>query len=209
MTLPATVGFMFKLEIDYVELDRLFADLPRATKAATANTVNIVARKVNKNLKKHISTTYNVPKGAMKFGDLVSIVRANARTDKGTASIIIRVRGRGLQKYGAKEIGPGLSVTVKKAQKTIKGGFLAPWRKGDTHKLAMAKAKGKKAGKVTRITKAGTMYQADKREGLYGPPIADLYTNKNAGDILIKTIDTEFQTELNKQFNRQFEKGGR
>jgi hypothetical protein len=197
---------IFKLEIDSIELDRLFRDLPKVTKRATANTVNFVARKVNANIKKDIEGKFNIPKSEMKLGDLVWIKRANANRNIGTASIFIKKKGRGLEKYGALQVKSGLVVAVRNKAEKIKSAFLAPWQKGSGDIKAMAKGKGRRAGKITRITKAGTVYQADKRQQEWGPQIATLYINKTARIILIRTIDKEFQLELDKQFNRQFEK---
>ena len=199
----------FKITIDPNEISRLFSDLPQVTKKATANTLNIVARKVNKNLKFHVTDKYNIPKRSMRIGGLISIKRANARTNIGNAIIFIRRQGRGLIKYGAKQIGPGISVKVKKATRVVKGGFIAPLRKRGSDEFAFIKATGKKAGRVMRRTEKGTLYEADKREIMYGPPIADLYTNKSAEGVILKTIDQEFQDTLDTQFNKQFEKGGR
>jgi hypothetical protein len=190
-------------------LNELFADLPKVTKAATANTLNIVARKVNKELKIDIKKRYNIPAKAMKFGDLVSIKRADARSDIGKAIIFVKKEGRGLIKYGAKQIAAGLSVVVKTSAKTVRGGFIAPLKKGGVDKFAFAKARGKKAGTVTRRTKKGTPYKAAKREILYGPSVADVYTNQAAEKIILSTIDKAFQKTLDEQFNKQFEKGGR
>ncbi len=199
----------YKLTVDDKEVSRIFADLPKVTKAATADTINIVTRKVNKNLKTHITTKYNIPKSALKFGDLVRLVRANARTDIGKALIIIKVRGRGLIKYGAKQVDAGVSVAIKKSAKVIKGAYISPLRKRGTDKFVFIKAKGKKAGKVTRYTTKGTPYTADKREILYGPTVADVYTNVSANKVILKTVDDEFQKTLDVQFARQFEKKSR
>ncbi len=198
-----------KVEINRREMDRVFRDLPKKTKSATANALNFTARKVNKNVKNHIATTYNVPKSSMKLGGLISIKRANAQANIGKAVVFIRKKGRGLIKYGAWQIKTGLVVAVKKQAKKIPHGFISNMRKGDNNKFAFIKAKGKLAGKVTRTTKSGKQYQADKRAILYGPPISELYTNRKAERIILQTIDTEFQKELDKQFNRQFEKGRR
>jgi hypothetical protein len=200
---------MFKVEMDPGDFNKLFSDLPKVTKAATANALNVVARKVNKNVKDRISETYNVKKGAMKFGDLVSIKRADARRDIAKAVIFIKRKSRGLMKYGAKTIASGISVKVKKSAKTIAGGFIAPLQSGSADEFAFIKATGSKAGITTRKTKKGTPYKAAKRQILYGPPISDLYTNKRAEGVILKTIDVEFQKELDKQFNKQFEKRGR
>jgi hypothetical protein len=199
----------FKLEIDRGSIDRLFSDLPKVTKKATANALNVIVRKVNKNIRTHISNTYSVPKTATKFGDLVSIKRANANSNIGTAIIFIKRKGRDLLKYGATEIGAGLSVKVKAGTEFIKGGFIAPMWKRGSDKVAMSKAKGKRAGIVTRMTKKGKPYKAAKRQVEWGPQIATLYTNAGAVGVMNRTIDEEFQTELDKQFNEQFEKKGR
>lgn len=195
-----------KVEMRPGDFNRLFADLPKIAKTANARTIDFVARKVNKNLKEHITLRYNVPKKAMKLGDLVSITRANARANKGNATINIKRRGRGLIKYGAKKIGGGISVKVKHNPKTIKGGFISILKKGSTDKFAFAKAKGKKAGIITRRSKKGKPYKAAKREILYGPPISDLYTNKSAERVILDTIDAEFQDELDEQFSKLFDK---
>lgn len=187
----------------------MFSDLPQVTKKATANALNVVVRKVNKNIRAHISDTYTVPKSATKFGDLVSIKRANANRNIGVAIIFIKKKGRDLFKYGARQIGEGLSVKVKAKTEVIKGGFIAPMWKRGAEKVAMSKGKGKRAGIVTRTTKKGKPYKAAKRQVEWGPQIATLYTNKGATAVMWKTIDDEFQTELDKQFNRQFEKRGR
>ncbi len=202
-----TMAEFLKIEINQRELDRMFADLPKKTKAATANTLNMVARKVNKNLKDEINKTYNVPKSAMKFGKLVSIKRANARDNIGKAIIFIKRQGRGLLKYDAVQTKTGLTVNVKRSSKQIPHGFIAPIKKGSGEKFAFIKATGKLAGTISRVTKKGTTYKAAKRAILWGPQIAQLYTNLRASKVIEKTIEKEFQPELDKQFNRQFEKG--
>jgi hypothetical protein len=206
-SLSIIVTFMIKIKTE--GLEDLFSDLPDVTRKATAQALNVVARKVNKNLRKSISERYNIPKSATKFGDLVSLIRANARGNVGKAVLVIKKEGRGLIKYGAVQVKSGISVVVKKSAKTIKGGFISSLRSGESEKFAFAKAKGKKAGIITRRTKKGTPYKADKREILYGPQIAQLYTNDAAEKIILETIDAEFETEIQKQFNAQFEKKGR
>ena len=95
---------------------------------------------------------------------------------------------------------------MTKSTKTIKGGFISILKKGSTDKFAFAKAKGKKAGLITRRGRSGKPYKAAKREILYGPPISDLYTNRAAGKVILQTIDDEFQDELDKQFSKLFDK---
>ena len=98
-------------------------------------------------------------------------------------------------------------MAVKKQAKKIPHAFISPLRKGGTDLFAFQKATGKLAGKVTRTSKKGKAYQADKRAILWGPPISELYTNNKAERVILSTIDKEFQVELDKQFNKQFEKG--
>ena len=197
---------VLKVEIDRGSLDRMFSDLPIITKKATANALNVVVRKVNKNIRQHISNTYTVPKAATRFGDLVSIKRANANLNIGLAAILIKKRGRDLLKYGARQVENGLIVKVKSRTELIKGAFISPmWSKG-SQKVAMSKGKGKRAGIVTRVTKKGKPYKAAKRQVEWGPQIATLYTNKDAEKVTLNTIDKEFQKELDKQYQNLFEK---
>jgi hypothetical protein len=198
-----------KIEINRKEMDRMFADMPKKLKAATANTLNTVARKVNKNVKNNIANVYNVPKSSMRFGDLITIKRANAQANIGKAVIFIRRQGRGLIKYRAVQTKTGLAVAVKKQRKSIPHGFIAPLRKGGSDKFAFIKATGKLAGKITRVSKTGKSYQAAKRAILWGPQIAQLYTNKRAERVILETIDDEFQKTLDVNWKKQFEKGRR
>jgi hypothetical protein len=189
----------------------MFSDLPKVMKTATAQTVDIVARKVNKNLKNHVALKYNVPKSSMRLGKLISIKRANVRANIGRASIFIKRVGRGLIKYDPIRGPTVVSVLIKKSRKRIKGAFISSWEKGgiQQQQFVFAKGRDKHAGKITRRTKKGAPYIADKREVLYGPPIADLYTNASAGGVIMDTIDKDFQPTLDVQFNKQFEKKGR
>jgi hypothetical protein len=193
----------FKIKID---ADAAFRDLPKVTKAATANALNFTARKVAANLKKSVSSNYNIPKSALTLGKLISIKRANAQANVGRATIFVRKQGRGLYKYGAKQVAAGVSVVVKRAARLVRGAHISPVHKGSSEKFVFAKARGEKAGKIVRRSKKGTPYLADKRQVLYGASIAQLYTNRNAEKIILETIDAEFQMELTRQFNAQFEK---
>ncbi len=200
---------MFKLEVDWRDADRAFTDLPKITKKATANTLNVIVRSVNKNIRAHITATYNVPKAATRFGDLVSIRKANANRNIGTAIIYIKRRGRDLLEYGAVQVAEGLKVRVKTSTELIKGAFIAPlWKRG-SDKAAMIKGKGRHAGNITRYTKSGKPYKAAKRQVAWGPQISTLYVTKAATAIMLKTIDDEYQIELDRQFKEQFEKKGR
>ncbi len=202
---------LYGLHVDKNQIDRLFADLPQVTKKATARTLDAMARKVNRELKSHVSLNYNVPKGDMTLkGGLIRIQRANVKTNKGRAVIFITEKGRTLMEYGAVQIGEGIKVAVTKSSKVIKGGWIGPLKKGGPrNQLAFAKAKGKKAGLITRRTKSGKQYKHAKREILYGPSIANLYTNEKAETVIVKTLDENFQKELDKQFNKEFEKKSR
>lgn len=198
-------------KMDTTQIDNLFSDLPLVTKKATAKAVDKVARLVNRELKAHVARTYNIPKGDMSLkGGLIRIQRANVKTNKGRAVIFIIEKGRTLMEYGAVQIGAGLKVAVTKTAKVIKGGWIGPLRKnGPKDQLAFVKATGRDAGIITRRTKKGKPYPHAKREILYGPSIADVYTNEKAEVVIVRTIDAKFQEILDKEFNLQFEKKGR
>lgn len=194
-----------RLNVSNREMERLFADLPVATKRATANTLNKVIRKANRNLKKYVTGNYNVPARSLKLGGLISIKRADARRNIGKATIIIRKVGRGLFKFSPKQdIGGYVSVKIKKTRKTVRGSFISVWRKGQSAQFVFRRDKS--AGLVTRRSKAGKTYQAQRRRSLFGPKIADLYTSRAAGRVLDKTIEDNFQTMLDAEFNRQVER---
>ena len=206
-----------KVEITDQQINTLFADLPAATKRATANTLNKVVRLVNKNIRRFITDNYNIPKKSIKIaGGLVSFKRANARKNRGTATIFIRKVGRGMFKYGAVQGKTGTTVTIKKTPKFIRTAFISTWRRGDGQKRVFVT--DKRLGKVTRIPSgiarsafssgisAQNFYMATKRRSLFGPKIADLYVSQRAGRVLEDTIDKEYQPLLDEEFNRQFEK---
>lgn len=199
------MGEFVKLEISDREINALFADLPAVAKKATANTLNKVVRIVNKNIRKFITDNYNIPKKSIKIkGGLVSFKRADARKDRGKATIFIKKVGRGLFKYGATGDDKGVKVTIKNTSKFLKSAFIAPWRSGGTQRYVFRSDKS--FGRVARRTKSGKTYQAEKRRVLFGPKIADLYVSQRAGRVLDDTIDKEFQPLLAEEFNRQFEK---
>ncbi len=137
----------------------------------------------------------------MKIGRLVRLKRANARSNRNVFTILIRKQGRGLFKYGAKQLAGGVRVRVKKTKKTVRGAFISTWRKGGTDKRVFVR--DKRLGTYTRGIRKGI-----KRRALFGPSIADLYNSKRVRDIIDKTIDRHFQKVLDEEFNRQFEKRG-
>ncbi len=197
-----------KVEIDDSDLTRVFADLPIITKKAVVEALDITARKVNKNIKSHLTTKYNIPNKAIGIGKskLVRFRRANVKTNRAVSTIFIKKVGRGLMKYGAKVAGKGVSFQIRKGgTKHVKSGFIAPFKKGSAD-FAFKKARGSKAGKVTRYTKKGKPYQADKRAILYGPSIASLYGGKSAERVLMKTIDEEFEKNVDIQFAKKFDR---
>jgi len=197
----------FNVKVDDGQLSRIFADLPKALQVATVAAVNTTARKVNKDLKQHVSSEYNVPKSDLRVGDLIKIRRGNVKTQKPRAVIAIRRKGRDIIEYNPLQVKSGLVVAIQK-NKAIKipKAFTGIWHKGDTHFHGMIKATGRRAGKVQRVSAAGKAYMADKRQTYYGSPIAKLYTNIKTEPVISKAIDETFQTALDKEFNKQFEK---
>ncbi len=206
------------MNVDMRELEREFDDMSVAAQKANVNTLNVVGRLGNKEIKKDIKENYNIKNTSIIRH--VSIKRADARKSRPVFTIFIKKVGRGLGLYSAKQKGrkgkrKGLvSVKVKKSRKTLRhGAFVSTWAAGQITgssfmkgPTVFRKGTGKHAGTITRRTKKGTAYTAAKRMMLFGPNVADLYTARRARRILDETIDDNYQKVLNEKFNDQFEK---
>ena len=66
--------------------------------------------------------------------------------------------------------------------------------------------KSRKGGFVDRVSRSGKRYKAARSQFLYGPSLADLYGRRKSLLIIGKVIDEDYENELDKQFNNQFEK---
>ena len=190
----------FKLNIDARELDREFDSLPLVTQKAVVNTLNKVGRLGNKAIAKFIKDNYNIKSRSLKIGKLVTLKRADVRRSISTFTIFIRKQGRGLFKYGAKQVKGGVRVVIKKTPKTIRTAFISTWKSGDAHKRVFVRDKS-----LGTYSKGGGKPRT-KRRALFGPMIADLYVSIRAGRVLDETVEKNFQPILDEEFNKQFEK---
>lgn len=192
---------------------------PKDAKKAAANTLNKVVRKGNKAIKDHIKKNYNFK----KVGSItrrVSIGKADARESSIVSRIYIKEVGRGLGLYSpiqrkrkGKRKGP-VSVKVKSTRKTLRhGAFVSTWSgdnvagnsfmKGAT---VFRKGTGRHAGTVTRISKSGKAYTADKREMRFGPNVAQLYRSRRARKILNDTVAEFYPKMFDEDFGKRLAK---
>ena len=206
----------FKMDYDVREIEREFDTLDTLAQKAVVNTLNVVGRLANKAIKKFIKSNYNIK--ARSISRRVSIKRADARKGKagGVFTIFIKKVGRGLGLYSPTQSGGKgkrkgrVSVKVGKSRKTLAhGAFISTWAKGSVSGSSFMKGptvfrKGK--GTITLRTKKGTPYTAAKREMLFGPNVADLYSSIKARDVLDRTIEENYQKVLDEKFEKQFEK---
>lgn len=192
------------LSIDKREFNAMFEDLAPSARTASAGALNNVGRKANTAIEKFIIQNYKIKRPSIK--KLAKIIRAHAKTGPGGGIFKIRIlkKGRGLFKYGARQVATGVQYIVRAQTKTVKGGFISTWRKGGSNKFVFVTKK--KFGTVKRISKAGTSYTAIKRKALFGPSIAGLYTSKRAVKIFRDMFDKLYEMELNKQFFKVYEK---
>jgi|APSaa5957512622_1039677.scaffolds.fasta_scaffold39542_2 hypothetical protein len=193
---------------------------PRDARKAAAITLNKVVRKGNKAAKTHIKKNFNFK----KVGSItrrVSIKRADARGgDSIVATIFIKKVGRGLGLYSAGQRGSKgkrkgrVSVRVKGTRKTLRqGAFISTWSgeivdgnsfmKGST---VFRKATGSKAGTITRISRSGRPYKADKREMLFGPDVAQLYGSRKVRVLINKTVVENYQPVFDADFKKRLDK---
>lgn len=190
----------FELKINERELDREFDILPLITQKAVVATVNKVGRLGNKAIATFIKSNYNIKARSLKIGKLITLKRADVRRGISTFTIIIRKQGRGLFKYGAKQVKGGVRVIVKKSAKTVRGAFISTWRSGDSHQRVFTKDR-----KLGTYSKGGGKPRP-KRRALFGPMVADLYTSIRAQKVLDETVEKNFQPMLDVEFDRQFER---
>lgn len=199
-----------KIHFDVRSMEKDIKALPKITRGVTVGTLNKVVRKANTAGRKFITSHYNIKARSMKIGGLVSIKRADARkADPLTASIFIRQKARGLFKYGAKQLkSGGVGVKVTKTRKKLKSAFISSWRRGGIQQpqFVFRKATGKNAGKITRISRTGTRYEADKRESLVGPSVAQLYGSRKTRNVMNKVVRLNFRPIFDADFRKKMAK---
>jgi hypothetical protein len=192
---------VFNLKVDVLDLDAQFRDMNTALKTAVAGTLNVVGRAINKEIAGDIKKNYNIKAKSLVIGKTVRLFRADARKDIPTFTISILKKGRGLALYSARRTQAGISVKVKRGRKTIKGTFFIKNKRG----MKFVARKSKKGGFVDRVSRTGKRYKGAKSEFLYGPSLAQLYRRRNSFRLISRVIKRDYSTELNKQFNQQFE----
>ena len=190
----------FKLIIPRSDLKKVFTGMSNALEKATANSLNVIGRKGNKEIKEDIKSEYNIK--SRSITRRVSLRRADSRSG---APFVISVlkKGRGLFLYSAKRTKKGVSVRVKKSRKMLRSGFIIRVASNNAQFVAR---KSKKGGTVMRRTRLGTPYKAPRSDFLYGPSVAQLYKRRRSRAVLENVINRDYEKELNKQFNNQFEK---
>ncbi len=184
------------------DLADVFTDMNKSLKRAVVNSLNVIGRKGNRKIAVDIKANYNIKAKSLKIGNTVKLIRANGRKPVPVFTIRIIKKTRGLFLYSAKKGKGGVSVRVKKTRKVVKGSYFV--RSKRFGKVFVAR-RGRKGGKVQRVSASGKRYMADRSEWLVGPSIAQLYTRSKSRRILGEVV-SGYEKELSKQFNKQFEK---
>ncbi len=196
------MGGVFTLKIDVLKLEDEFRDMNTALKKAVVNSLNIIGRKINKEIATDIKRNYNIKARSLKLGKAVRLIRADARKQIPFFTISILKKGRGLFLYSPKKGKAGVSVKVKKSRKTVKGSFIIKSKTG----FKRVARKSKKGGTVERVSSTGRRYQAPRSEFLFGPSIATLYRRRKSLKVIDKVINRDYKKTLDENFNKQFEK---
>lgn len=194
---------VFNLKINIAELEDAFRDMNTALQKANVGTLNIVGRKVNKEIATDIKQNYNIKARSLKIGKTVRLIRADVRRRIPFFTISILKKGRGLFLYSPIQTKIGISVKIKKTRKKVKGSYFIIARK---NKQKFVVRKDKKGGTVERVSRTGRRYTAPRSEFLFGPSIASLYRRRKALKVVHRIIEKEYKKMLDVQFNRQFEK---
>ncbi len=198
------MGKVFNLKIDKIELENEFRDMNAALQKAVVGSLNIIGRKINKEIATDIKQNYNIKARSLKIGKIVRLIRADARRQIPFFTISILKKARGLFLYSPIKTKAGISVKIKKIRKTVKGSYFIIARKD---KQKFVARKDKKGGTVERISRTGRRYKAPRSEFLFGPSIASLYRRRKALKVVNRVIKKEYKKTLDVQFNKQFERG--
>lgn len=193
---------VFNLHVDVNDVESAFADMNSALKTATVNTLNVVGRTSNKLIAADIKANYNIKARTLRIGKTVSLRRADVRKRVPVFTISILKKGRGLALYSPTKTKAGISVRIKKGKQTVRGSFMIKTKRG----MWFVVRKNRKGGFVDRVSKSGKRYKAARSEFLYGPSLATLYARRKSLRIIREVIDTDYKSELDRQFNNQFEK---
>ncbi len=193
---------VFNLHVDVNDVDGVFADMNSALKTAVVGTLNVTGRTMNKEIALDIKTKYNIKARTLRIGKTVSLRRADVRKRVPTFTISILKKGRGLALYSPIKTKAGVSVRIKKGKQIVRRSFIIKNKRG----MPFVVRKDRRGGFVDRVSRSGKRYKAARSEFLYGPSLADLYGRRKSLKIIGDVIDRDYQNELNRQFNNQFEK---
>ncbi len=193
---------VFNLHVDVNDVADAFADMNSALKIAAVNTLNVVGRASNKEIASDIKANYNIKARTLKLGKTVSLRRADARKRLPVFTISILKKGRGLALYSPSKTKAGISVRIKKGKQTIRRSFFIKNKQG----MRFVVRKSRKGGFVDRVSRSGKRYKAARSQFLYGPSLAALYGRRKSLKIIENVIERDYKSELDRQFNNQFEK---
>jgi hypothetical protein len=193
---------VFNMNVDVNDLEDMYRDMNSALKNAVVGSLNVVGRTINKEIATDIKQNYNIKARSLKLGKTVRLRRADRRKTIPVFTISILKQGRGLALYSPRRTKAGISVKVKRGNKTVKGSFFIKNKTG----MTFVARKGKQRRFILRKSKTGRRYVSRASDFLYGPSIAQLYSRKKSSRMIRTVIDRDYKRELDKQFNNQFEK---
>jgi hypothetical protein len=205
---------MAKFVLNKIDTD-VFPLLNKSLKRAVFNSTNVIGRKANKTVTKDMKLEYNIPTSVTKIGK--DIILETARPNKPEFKIRVKSAPRGLFKFPHRQTAAGLEVEVRRnKRKLIRGAFIAPLRKGQTGALRLgtfkrrdeknnvfAFVRSKSRGRITRYTKKGTPYSAERRRVMFGFNIRDVYGSKFGIKRIEKVIKKDYQNVLDDKFITQ------
>lgn len=203
---------IFTLNFDIRDLNELFDDLDKSLQKASVNALNVIGTKANRAAINHISSRFNIPKkdlGVNKPDDKIFLKRADVRRREVVFLIIIKKSRRGLWLYGAKQTPIGVTVTVKKRAKIVRGAFISTWKKGQPKSKSWVFVRDPRLRKYKpreKPKRGKSLKLRQSRRSLMGPSIAGLYQTRGIRNAIDSFIEDNFQGELDDQFERQFEK---
>lgn len=202
------MGKMFNVNI--VNRDT-FDFLPQNMKNAVRNSINVIGRSANKKISVDMKQVYNIPSRVTKIGNNIRL--RPARRNEFVFKISIRSSPRGTFKFPHRQTARGVEVEIKRGKRQlIKGAFVAPLRKDQsvgrkgTFRRRAEKnntfvfVRSKSRGHITRFTKKGTPYSAERRRTLVSFDIQNVYNSKFGFGRINKIIKDNFQKTLDQKF---------
>jgi hypothetical protein len=193
----------------------VFPLLNKALKRAIFNSTNVIGRKANKTVSQDMKKEYNIPPRVTKIGK--NIILSTASPKDPNFKIRVKSAPRGVFKFPHRQTAAGLEVEIRRGKRQlIKGAFIAPLRKGQTGALRLgtfkrrdekgnifAYVRSKSKGRITRYTRKGTPYSAERRKVIFGFDIRDVYGSKFGIGKVRKVVENDYQKTLDEKFIKQ------